>query len=470
MAKTSKKSQLYFAWWPNLDANLPIIAAMIGFVYAILLLYPKHGGQQTYHQLQLQNKRLLVQTVINNRINLLEGKANELQQRRPAAAPVNTTDAEQKNTAESIKKWSDSLKAIEQVKSNAVTELHRLNHNNADTGLTYFTRYFSVDRTVFLQAIKAFTKNDTVIQLPVTLYDSCPIISSAPFFYKDVLKIKKQPQQLTEWADSNSSFGLWYVFSIAQMCMWFLIAVLVVGIVRSTNSIEPALSFNLKNAAFFSMLPFTVIILFVWLLYYKLIDGYVIDDSFFMDAFNSSMMCYSIIGYVAALICFSSYLFLSNKLELLNYNAQTSNFTITNNQKLADDYTKLSKAFDNSFLLSAVILSVFVLWMAVLFNGVNNTEVMQFYHKLSGRQLLNPNFVYLIAILHSLLLLIFYVPVRLRFNALEIKQQNANAANAVPGNKKYFSAIWESIGTVLVTASPLIVTVVEKLVSSFLNK
>ena len=94
---------------------------------------------------------------------------------------------------------------------------------------------------------------------------------------------------------------------------------------------------------------------------------------------------------------------------------------------------------------------------------------MRFYTLLSGKQFLNYDYVYLIGLLHSLLLLVFYIPVRLRFNTLEIKQQNTAMQNAAPGGKKYISSMWESISAVLVTASPIIVTVIQKIISSILQ-
>lgn len=469
MGASANKNKLYYAWWPNLDSNLPIIAATLGFIYAIILLYPKDGKQYTFHQLQLQNKKELVLTVINNRIAALDKATAEVTMRKPATSIDLTTTEQKKAAADAFKSWSDSLRTIATLKGNALAEQNRLRHFNTDTSLNAYTRYFSADRESFLNAINSFPDKDSMIQVPVSMYDTCSFISSAPFITQANLQLKKQSQTLMNWVNSNGSFGLWFVFSLAQMSMWFLFAVLLTGIVRSTNGIAPALSFNLKNAAFFSILPFLVILVFAWLLYYKLIDGYVIPDAFFMQGYNSHMLWYGVVGYMVALLCFSGYLFLSNKLELLNDNAQSKRLTITSNQQLADDYTKLAKAFDNSFLLSAIILSVFVLWMGIQFNGINSTEAMRFYRQLSGKPLLNPDFVYLIAILHSMLLLVFYVPVRLRFNSLEIQQQNAAAKAATPNNKKLLSSLWDSISTVLVTASPIIVTVIEKIVSGFLK-
>lgn len=451
MSVPKKTTRLIYAWWPNLATNLPIIAAVTGLLYAILLLYPSWEDQYTYHNLELVNKKDLVKTVINNRITALTKKAAVLAAVKP-------------------KPNADSIKKVEILLGQAAAELNKLDYYNADTSIKYFTRYFSADRDSFSNAISTLSSSDTILKLPVLLSDTCSFLSNAPLVLYDSLEIKKKPVSLMQWVNNNTSFGLWFFFSIAQMSMWFLMLVIAVGIVQTTKNIILVLSYNLKNAAFFSLLPLAVVGLFTWLLYLKLINTYVISDAWFMQGYNSTMVWYSIPGYLVTIICFSGYLFLSNKLELLNASANSSKMTIAGSPSLANDYTTLTKAFDNSFLFSAIILSVFVLWLGILFNAVNGSEAMRFYTLLSGKQFLNYDYVYLIGLLHSLLLLVFYIPVRLRFNTLEIKQQNTAMQNAAPGGKKYISSMWESISAVLVTASPIIVTVIQKIISSILQE
>jgi hypothetical protein len=446
---TPKSKDLFYAWWANLDTNLPIIAAVTGLLYAIILLYPSCNNQYTYHNLKLINKRELVKKIVSHRIAKLSEKAAVLSKEKPAEK-------------------ADSIKKISMLLGQANAELNRLDYFNTDTSLKYFTRYFSSDRESYSRAINKLTSSDTLVKIPVLLSDTCYYISSTPLILFDSLQIKKQPLSLMQWSGTNTSFGLWFVISIAQMSMWFLLAVLAVGIARSTKYIVPALTYNFKNAAFFSLLPLAVIGVFTVLLYLKLIDSYVIPDAWFMEGYNSRMLWYSVPGYLVTIICFSGYLFLSNKLELLNSAAGVQRTTIAASPTLANNYSTLTRAFDGSFLFSAIILTVFVLWLGILFTAVNGSEAMRFYTVLSGKQFLNYDYVYLVGLLHSLLLLVFYVPVRLRFNALEIKQQDT-AIQKTAGSKQYISSLWDSISTVLVTASPIIVSVIQKFISNVLQ-
>ena len=93
MSAPKKTTRLIYAWWPNLATNLPIIAAVTGLLYAILLLYPSWEDQYTYHNLELVNKKDLVKTVINNRITALTKKAAVL----AAVKPKQNADSIKKN-------------------------------------------------------------------------------------------------------------------------------------------------------------------------------------------------------------------------------------------------------------------------------------------------------------------------------------------------------------------------------------
>jgi hypothetical protein len=148
-------------------------------------------------------------------------------------------------------------------------------------------------------------------------------------------------------------------------------------------------------------------------------------------------------------------MFLANKLEILNTTATKPEADLAT---FKTEYLRLKSSFTFVFNCSAVILSVYVTWLGVLFSAVNNLEVARLYYLSSGKQLLNYDFVYLMGIIHSLLLAIFYFPVRLQFNSLELTVDYKTGDAAATTMTKVF----KSFGDILLTASPLITTVVQK--------
>jgi hypothetical protein len=63
----------------------------------------------------------------------------------------------------------------------------------------------------------------------------------------------------------------------------------------------------------------------------------------------------------------------------------------------------------------------------------------------------------------------FYVPVRRQFNSLEITKDQKSAVTSDDSPKKTLRTFWGILSTILVTASPLITTILQKLITGFLS-
>jgi hypothetical protein len=450
-------SKIVYTWWANLETNAPIILAIIGFGLASIILFPRSCNKElAYHDLLLKNKKELVDTSIKTRITRLNDKLFELNTKFEAA-----------KNADTLKLLNDSIKKTLAKIGVSKIELNDLKYNNADTSLSYFVKYFSADRDEYRAAVEQL-QDSGIKKLAVSLKDTTIVLGYSPFILKDSLEIQRVKLGIVPFFDRYPIFGFWFFFSIAQMSLWFFIVALVFGVIKRTDDIVPALKCNFKNISFFSIIPFLTIGFFVWMLYWNIIDSYVIKDSYFLDLYNSKMFWYSVPGYIVATLCFAGYLYLSNKLELLDLDAYSNKKTLVADPNLENQYKKLKSSFDNVFLFNAIILSVFVLWIGILFNSVNSLEAMHFYSLLSGSSFLSYDFVYLIGLLHTLLLLVFYVPVRLRFNSLDIKKQDDAISKAKAPNK-YLKILWESLGTLLITTSPIITTILQKIISGFFS-
>ncbi|MBX3252523.1 MAG: hypothetical protein KF862_00170 [Chitinophagaceae bacterium] len=250
------------------------------------------------------------------------------------------------------------------------------------------------------------------------------------------------------------------------MIMWFMLVPLIAGSLKKTDNIVSGFQFNLKNFFVFFLISAVVITVFAIVLYCLVIQKAVIKDGYFLDDFNARITVYSFFGYVLSALCFGSYLYQANALELLNKDPEGED--VTKNKKLLDAYLRIRSSFNFSFYSTAVILSVFVLWTAVLSRSINGLEAFRFYSLLSGKTFPDPNFVYLFGAIHSLLLLIFYVPVRIQFNGLKLTQQQKEDEKAgLSDVKKGIKATGEMLGTILITASPLITSILEKMLSGF---
>ncbi|MBN8850992.1 MAG: hypothetical protein BGO55_29170 [Sphingobacteriales bacterium 50-39] len=472
MVEPAKQDDTYFSWGGNLPVNIPILFAMVGLIYSVVVL---KGCNAVYHDLYLTNKGKMVDSVFIKRMALLNALSDSLRRHapievKPARGPANVKSAANSKSRDSIdKKRRDSLALVRTALIQSQREWDNFRYFNPDTNLKVFLNYFSVNRDVLRdtlggEALDKFQHFER--KIAVFVRDTFSIVN-AGMHKMDSLQIGSGPDKpgLIDFFGKYPIFGFWFFLSMGQMVLWFILIPLVIGAVRRTKSIVSGLRYDIGNFLFFSLIPALVVGVFTWILYTKLIDAFVIKNCYFLDSFNPRMVWYAIPGYFIAILCFGSYLFLANKLQLLNEESKGKD--LSTDEGLQQEYASLKSTFDFTFLASAIVLSAFVLWIGVLFNALNNMEVFRYYTLISGRSFFDPNFIYLIGLMHSLILLIFYVPVRLQFNGLSITQQQKEMTmEDQSGSRKIFKAFWGSISTLLITASPLITTVLEKAISS----
>jgi hypothetical protein len=497
--------------WP---VNIPIFFAIAGLIYAIVVLDVNGcNSKAVYHDLYLENKVEMVDTVISRRIKRLKDKAVTILEKRlkdslakkgvksnreTPAKPVTETKDKTTTVGLSTSNTSaskvDTIQLIETALAQSMKDLIDIRHHNTDTSLELFLKYFTINRDTLWrgladeenQGCKFFSNgirmivNDTFSlsknSFSFPRYDSAALIKVDSLFNQKKEKAEIVNIQIGRGSSGglmkffyrHPNFGFWFILALTQMTMWWMLIPILVGNVKATDHIVPKFRYNLGYGLLMSLIPIAIIGLFVWIVYFHLIDTFIIGDCYFLDGFINRMYWYSTPGYIVTIICFGIYLFLANKLQLLS--SETREIALRDDSVLQDQYKSLKKAFDRTFLISAIILSAFVLWSGTLFNALNGLEAFRFYHLVSGRPFFDYNFVYLIGLIHTLILLVFYIPVRLQFNGLEITQEQKNIdEQGVSDTKKKFKAIWESLGTILLTTSPLIATVLEKLISSFLD-
>jgi len=134
-----------------------------------------------------------------------------------------------------------------------------------------------------------------------------------------------------------------------------------------------------------------------------------------------------------------------------------------------DDFGKrfesLNNTLNNSFMFSALILSIMIFWIGLIVNSLSDLELFKYYHALSGKNLIPKDFIFMMGLLHTCILLAFYIPVRLKFSTMKVTQPNA-----LQGSVKSKPQIFiEQIATLLATLSPLIASMIQNIMPIVFN-
>jgi hypothetical protein len=435
----------------------PIWAAMFGFVLALLLL-TKPGckaSNSAFTEIKISGQRGSVTSMLQNRLQQLNKLDSTL---ADSIKIINCSN-------DSVKECKAIIAQRKQVQReiNATHfELDQVETYNSDTALSFYLRYFSIDRGQLDSALRGFEKAGN---LRVYLKDSCallhPIVKKFP---ADLQLGKVSGEPLMSYVMRNPAAGYTLIICIGQMTLWFLLGTMLFG------QLQPIAKGNWRNFAACLITPLLVVGLFVWLFYVYLTDDFLIKDSYTLENFNNRAFIYGIPGYLLAVCCFSVFIYAANRLD--QYNQAWLKLPAPRPNPATDPaFQQRRSLLNTAFLFSALVLSVFIFESGVLVHAVNSMEAMRLYELLANRPFVPGDSIYMIAVIHSILLLVFYLPVMLKVNSLEVVQdakQAATAAAVANGQpQKVLSTIWSGLEPILITASPLIAGALQQLLELF---
>ena len=490
-------SDNFYSKWPN---EFAIAIATIGFLLAIGLLtinripflwnnprkpHPRDTVNALFHEIKFAACEHM-DTLMDERIARLSSAMAEEKKLRDTICRKCQDTAKRFATVlpfytAECNKLKDTLAAISKLYERTQQERMGYHAFNTDTTPKYLAAYLSVRADTLRKLLDTcpFSMDSTSVTALFTLADTSA-------YLRDSLKVKYANIRLTRvpfpdkmaFFNKYPVFGYWYILGILQFTLWFLMGVLVIGMMPDLKQ-KQGDTFSFRDYLWCCLTPFMIIGLFILVVYFGLIGDNVIKDTYFMNAFNGRMVLYSLPGYSLAGLCFGGYLYVAKRLRGLN-----EDYT-KHNRKSFDlqQFNRLKTAFKFLFFLCAAILSVFVIWVGSLFLSVNSMDSMKYYSLISGKLFIPNDFIYLIGLVHSLLLVIFYIPVQLEFKGMEVVRKQTPAANTgsaaaeesgAPsgrtGFSDVFSTMFNNFSGVLITSSPLIISIIQSLLNSSVVK
>lgn len=373
--------------------------------------------------------------------------------------------------------------------------------------------HYSLSRNNLYQGLSHFKDTDTLL---VGYFD--PQISPDTARYYSVAKLNKYPSTI-EFFSKYPSFALWIFLGLAQMVAWFLampICIAIYNLIGDALDLRPF--YKNKDWVKSAVLAGGVVGCFCLVLYKFIVYRSVVRDVYFMDGFEDGVVWYALVGYVVSALSFTGYLYIANTIYQLQKDFRAGTVRAKNlkaaepaaavapavvpaeggadaaavavvvppadeaaiapatggslqvqedaNEKLRRQYRIARKYFAIYFYITAGVLSLVTLWIGTLFSAVNSMDVMRYYRYLSGNTFLPNDFVYLFGGLHSLLLLIFFLPVELNMfnlNSLIPELENRDADRSWGGLLKNVAS---SVGNLLVVSSPILASILHGILSS----
>lgn len=437
---------------------------MGGFALSIILLFvrwPSHPSD--FGEIKLINETELINGALLIHYNKANANYIKSFADYKAAAKSTSTDAEKKLALELEKKWGTALDSIKKINR----ERQAFNNGNADTSLKYFLHYYDIKRDSLAKQLTFRPWNkDTILLVPI--HPIAILDTSSQKMYESTmyLKLKHIKKDLfMDFVSSYPVFGLWTFFTIAQATIWCLLSALFYQNFRTFSdkldkSVKVKKPFN--HIVDFLYTTFFISVFCVFF-YWIIIDNWVIDDHFFLNGYNTRMTIYALVGYIFAIFC------LAVNFPIIRLLDEVQKLRAAGESDIANAlFVQVSELFNFAFFTCAVILSMFILWSSLVINGVNGLEVMRLYHLLAGKSFIAGDYVYLLGLIHSLILLVFFIPtyLLLKNSALEGTKPDADGKQKFP-IKELLTGLTSSLGMILVTASPFLTSFVQALLQIF---
>jgi hypothetical protein len=304
------------------------------------------------------------------------------------------------------------------------------------------------------------------------------------------------------------NFGTFAALMIFQFVAFFIIIPLSFGTI---NDLRAAYKTTPRPVWTAFILATGVVIAYAGMILLFIVKPDYISDKFFMKGFTTIVGLYYALAYLTAIPCYAGYLFTARligdkikefeqpavaqrdnlvKREALRKaaplaateaaTAPATTFTaslaanakdITASAKtisaLADDYKKLRSHFTIFFYTSAFLLSMIVLATGSLFSAIGSLDLMRFLNLPPSYTFVRNDFVYLLGGLYSILLLIFYVPVKISLINLESQLPDTT----IPGTDEntwlpVFSSGLRTTASVLAASSPFLISIIQYILQS----
>ncbi len=311
---------------------------------------------------------------------------------------------------------------------------------------------------------KELSLSDSLIQLNFLMSDS--LHKDFPLRKKITLYIKNYSANNIGFFEKYPDFGLWILFTCATVSVWFILSVIfftdifnyytnvnnyytnVCSIIpkemiqKSEKATQKTKARILTPGKLIGFLIYSLILvaLFIGIQFITVYDHSIVPANLFITNYLVKFHFFLITGGIISSFFFGGYLTTGEVLKEI-----TLLSAYVNKEKLKDNLDKNKKNnLENAsnaiskicalslknlskyFYIASFILTAVVIVSGVLFSGINSLDISKLYKESFNQNFLNYDIIYLFGGLYSLLILFFYLPLRLTFSQVKEKYPEAN--------------------------------------------
>lgn len=495
---------------------------ILGFILGcVFLFYPESGEDKKsiFHEI-LYTPKGIVSKPIEESIPFVESQSRKLSiEKKTNVVLLNTStkkDSLNERNAAIDEQLAVNKKDLEQLKSyknsyDQTSLADTSSYKRLNNALHFQINYDSIYRW----DSRFVNHNDTAFVTSHAFKD--PNISFS-LLGSDTLTVKKYSSDV-EFITKYPSAGIWLLL-VLSYCSFLFIAIST-SIYLKNKIVELFKFHDIKGLSTYdyywvSLFTFLTLLLLSTIWKKTFYDDEIIKSLFFIKSLNVSMRLIIVLGYLGGSFCLAGFIHTAAMLSYFAKNIKTkttvisqkkeeiikqvdkiskenqlagSDMTeqqateISNNQNTLDEEQEkhskdkiiiesLVSFFNSYFVLSAIILSLMVLCTGALFSTINSLDFVKLLEDDWGYSPVRTDFIYLYGGLYTIILLLVYIPAKMRFSEINVATEGGGEIKTQTSNGKWYEFLKNPFGQfkdVLIAASPLLASLIQSLFDLIFN-
>jgi len=441
------------------DLQIMLVSAMgfIGFLTGLFILFGRdifsEGDKSVFHEIQYEPANIIAPYVRDSVKTLMDRYDGIIDQRRNLGKVANN---------DSLLIAADRLDTSKVRIKSRLDAYRKLNSLIAVQDSTSFRQLNSMIRFDLsfqkLDSIERVFNHATIHQIDSVNFELVLLSTN------DVIRGRTSLPIIT--FENDTAFftrypgvGLWalFIFVFCSFCFASL-AVCYHLWIRITRI--PELNAKLSSYWKLSILIILLLLIAGWLWNRSFYDGEPIKNILFMKNFNSVVRSTILIGYIAGGICMAGCLYTAGWLSKVEEK-------LHERDEMTKIYEKLNNIFSMFFTLTATIFTLMVLTTGALYNMIQQLPIVRMLGDDWGFQPAPADFVYLYGGLHSIFLLLIYLPGRWKYPI-----PSTTAMGKTDSNPKWYAAAKKPFGKltdILLATSPFLASLIQSLLDELLK-
>ncbi len=413
---------------------LLVVVGIITFALAFHFILDGKDVKKQFHELRWEPREVLY-TVIDSALQ------------DTSVIPELVRERQKQELMSPGKKSIDSLLNVQKKALVHIREQVATMSNSAVE--TYANKMIRLDPAFGFRSLPDIADDDSTYAYPLMVIYADTALPTKTVNHTYCLKVKYMDSD--QFMLKYPNFGFWMLLLLIQVILYVLLILFLL-----TKLFTPMNNFPLGWKIAYVVLIVLVCIAFNYLLLSSNADTVIVKPVLFMCSMNNVFDVVNMLGYITAALCLTGMIFCSTAAASIGKSANIGD----HRAELVD----INTSFRTYFFIAALTMTLAVVTSGQFYTALNTLDLVKAFNANIGHDYFRIELIYLYGILHTFILMIFYIPTQLRLNDTNQKMLVAYPSDGAQLKVLEPVPMVKKVMDLLVMGAPLLAAFVKSLV------